>query len=90
MLYYASRPPKTARVSRKIWDALTDLLGHEPVEVWLNGNGWVWGYRLGNAWYSVWFYKSFPSGEPDDEECVPIEILVKAGARQGKLWQTME
>jgi len=78
---YTSRPPKTARVSRKIWDLLRLEFGQQPSSLWLNPNGKVWGLSLGDAWYSMWFYEMDGHSELRDTACaVPGNITRLAGA----------
>ena len=78
--YYSTRPPATCRVARKIWDALTQAEGHEPRELWHNGNGIVFGLRLCDAWYSAWLYYSGRPGSEHDE-FVPEVLAARCGAR---------
>ena len=79
--YYESRPPKTAAVSRKIWDMVTELEGREPLTLWKNWNGIVFGCQMSDADYGDWKYTfskvAIPCGS------VPEYILVLAGSRLG-------
>lgn len=51
-LHYISRPPKSAKKSRAIWDALTDHHKREPSEIGLyvsEGGFRDWHIRIGGA-----------------------------------------
>jgi len=79
--YYETRPPKTARVSRKIWDMLTECKGREPTCLWRNWNGLVFGTQLSDADYGDWKYTFSKIGVPSGS--VPEHIVILAGSRLG-------
>ena len=77
--YYESRPPKTAVISRKIWDLVTEYKGREPVALWKNWNGIVFGLQMGDADYGDWKYDY--SNLATHAQSVPEYILVMAKSR---------
>lgn len=80
--YYQSRPPKTAKISRRIWDIITILQhGREPYSLWRNWNGCVFGYQLGDADYGCWKVGVTFTKCHD----VPDDILIVAGVRMGNM-----
>jgi hypothetical protein len=75
MIEYNSRPPKTARVSRIIWDELTIKLKQEPIRIWRNGNGIVFGHTTQDgADWGIWFVQT----HDNHSAFIPSDILTKA------------
>ncbi len=75
------RPPKTARIARRIWNLLA-IDGQEPNELWHNGNGMCWGNQLSDADYGAW---KRDGGYHDAGEDVPEHIVIMAGATMSGL-----
>lgn len=74
---WSNRPPKTARIARRIWDMLTMIDGVEPGELWHNGNGIAWGHHLSDADYGAWKRDGGYAGMGED---VPEYVVIMAGA----------
>lgn len=59
--HYSQRPPKTAKVSRKLWDAITEVFGFEPDDV---------GLYSSEGGFRDWFIGI--AGESHSIDCGPI------------------
>jgi len=78
--HWMSRPPKTARIARRIWDLITVADGEEPCELWHNWNGVVYGQQLSDVDYGAWKRDGGVYGYGED---VDGYILIMAGTRLG-------